>query len=78
MYLLLIQKVRFYFYKLSFQLYFNGFHEKLGYLTFVSLRPFFVKNNFVSLGIAVFYAKYFAISSIRLSCLTENGHLLSQ
>ena len=30
---------------------FKGFHKKLDYLTIVSIRSFFVKNNFVSLSL---------------------------
>ena len=33
---------------------FKGFHEKLDYLTFVSRRSFFVKNNFVCLSLLQF------------------------
>ena len=36
---------------------FKGFHEKLDYLTFVSRRSFFVKNNFVSLSLSQFADK---------------------
>ena len=36
---------------------FKGFHEKLDYLTFVSRRSFFVKNNFVCLSLPQFADK---------------------
>ena len=36
---------------LNFYCIFKGFHKKLDYLTVVSLRSFFAKNNFVSLSL---------------------------
>jgi len=40
---------------------FKGFHEKLDYLTLVSLRSFFVKNNFVSLSLFQFADKVYKL-----------------
>ena len=39
---------------MKFYCIFKGFHKKLDYLTIVSLRSFFVKNNFVSLSLFQF------------------------
>jgi len=48
-------EARLYFIKnLNFYCIFKGFHKKLDYLTIVSLRSFFVKNNFVSLSLFQF------------------------
>ena len=44
-----------FFYKeFYFHCIFKDFYENLDYLTLVSLRSFFIKNNLVSLGLRLF------------------------
>ena len=59
------------FYKeLYFYCIFKGFHEKLDYLTIVSLRSLFVKNSLISLSLFQFVDFVY-----KLSVLSYEGTL---